>query len=155
MIVLVVKRKPNGAIDKYKARLVALGNNQTTNSYDKIKAPTARNSSAKMIMSIQAKLNLKSCVIDIKGAFLKSTIKMHRNENLYVRLPDGRIGKLLKYLYGLKQAGKEWHENLSYTLLNDGYTQSAGDPCVFYKKVNKDYIMLTHVDDLFLCCSNK
>ena len=42
MLVLTVKRLPNGQIDKYKARLVALGNHQKENSYEHIKAGTVR-----------------------------------------------------------------------------------------------------------------
>ena len=40
MWVLQIKRdKKTGAIDEYKARLVALGNNQTSSSYKDIKSP--------------------------------------------------------------------------------------------------------------------
>ena len=46
-------------------------------------------------------------VLDIKGAYLKSTIKDPDKEKLYLRYPDGRTFKLLKYIYGLKQAGYE------------------------------------------------
>ena len=40
MLVLVIKRKPDGTIDKYKARLVALGNQQKPDSYGDIKSAT-------------------------------------------------------------------------------------------------------------------
>jgi Reverse transcriptase (RNA-dependent DNA polymerase) len=68
MIVLQVKRKTDGTIDKYKARLVALGNQQLKEQFDKIKSPTARTASVKMLVAIQAKLNALSCVMDVKGA---------------------------------------------------------------------------------------
>ena len=43
MFVLTIKRDPiTGKIDKYKARLVALGNQQDPSSYEAIKSGTAR-----------------------------------------------------------------------------------------------------------------
>ena len=96
MLVLVIKRKPDGSIDKYKARLVALGNQQRPDSYGEIKSATARSSTAKMLMSIQAKTNGKSMVLDVKGAYLKSHIREELDERLYLILPDGRKVKLLK-----------------------------------------------------------
>jgi len=104
MLILKLKRTINDEIDKYKARLVALGNQQTNDTYEKIKSPTARSSTCKMLISIQAKLSLKSRVIDIKGAYLKPVMKKYKNKNIYIKLPDGRFALLEKYLYGLKQS---------------------------------------------------
>ena len=155
MFTLVVKRdKATGDIDKYKARLVALGNQQKPSSYDLIKSNTARSASVKMLMAIQAKTSAKSMILDVKGAYLKSHIKEWKDEKLFIRLPDGRIKKLEKYLYGLKQAGAEWESNITKTLLEAGYKQSA-DPLVLSKWIGKDFIIMSlHVDD-FYCISSK
>ncbi len=155
MIVLQVKRTPDGKIDKYKARLVALGNQQRRDQYGNIKSPTARSSTVKMLIAIQAKTNAYSCVMDVKGAYLKSKIDP-KKEVLYLRLPNGQYVKLKKYLYGLKQAGYEWNDLLANTLKANGYSQSLHDPCVFYKRyTNGDYIiMATHVDDFYVIASN-
>jgi hypothetical protein len=109
-----------------------------------------------MLISIQAKLGLKSKVIDIKGAYLKAIVKGYNNEKLYLRLPDGSIAKLNKYLYGLKQAGSEWNELLSNVLFNNKYNQSDVDPCVFYKHIDKNnyIIMCTHVDDFYVVATS-
>jgi hypothetical protein len=88
-------------------------------------------------------LNLKSAVIDVKGAYLKASIRNYKKENLYLRLPDGTYVKLEKYIYGLKQAGTEWNKYLSNVLLENGYSQSQVEDCVFYKHIdNNNYIML-------------
>jgi len=154
MWVLTVKRKPDGSIDKYKARLVALGNHQKANQYDRIKSSTARSSCVKMLISIQAKTRAHSCVLDVKGAFLKSKVT---NELLFLRLPDGRIVQLLRYLYGLKQAGYQWQETLSLVLLKNGYTRSLHDNCIYFKNMdNKNFIvMATHVDDFYVIASKQ
>ena len=107
MFVLSIKRKPNGEIDKYKARLVAFGNQQPSSSYGQIKSGTARSATVKLLISIQAKTGAVSMVLDVKGAYLKSVIDEAKGEKLYLRLPDGSLAKLKKYLYGLKQAGYE------------------------------------------------
>ncbi len=154
MWVLTVKRNTDGTIDKYKARLVALGNQQKEDQYDKIKSPTARSSTVKMLISIQAKTKAKSCVLDVKGAYLKSKIY---DEKLYIRFPDGKYGRLKKYLYGLKQAGYQWNETLADVLIKSGYKRSVHDPCVFsLRKGEKDFvIMTTHVDDFYVIASHQ
>jgi len=151
MFTLTVKRNPStGAIEKYKARLVALGNQQHESSYDQIKSLTARGSSVKLLIAIQAATNAHSMVLDVKGAYLKSEINEMKNEKLYVRLPNGSIKKLQRYLYGLKQAGKEWQDNITKTLLEAGY-KSTIDPLVFTKRKGKDYIAMSiHVDDFYV-----
>ena len=39
--------------------------------------------------------------------------------------------KLVKSIYGLKQAGYLWNKLLTETLLTYGYIQTKADPCVF------------------------
>ena len=55
MMVLQLKRNPDGSIDKYKARLVALGNQQGPSSYDRVKSGTTRSATVKLMVSLQAK----------------------------------------------------------------------------------------------------
>jgi hypothetical protein len=51
----------------------------------------------------------------------------------------------------LKQAGFEWSETLSKVLKHHGYLQSVYDPCLFYKRKGKDYIVMSiHVDDFYV-----
>jgi hypothetical protein len=95
-----------------------------------------------------------SMVLDVKGAYLKSTIKEGSSEKLYIRYPNGKIHKLNKYLYGLKQAGFEWQKNVTTCLLKYGYIQSKADPMVFTKHVDDDFcIMSLHVDDFYVISS--
>jgi len=155
MLVLVIKRHPDGRIDKYKARLVALGNQQTANSYDQIKSGTARSAAVKMLISLQAKTAGLSMVLDVKGAYLKSHIVEEDENKLYLRLPSGDIVQLKKYLYGLKQAGYHWQMNITGCLLRLGYEQSTADPLVFSRRKRDEYIvMVLHVDDFYCVSSN-
>lgn len=150
---LVAKRDAEGKIEKYKARLVANGNTQPESTYDDIKSPTARSASVKLAIAIAAKQGYKVRVFDVKGAYLK--VRVHADKRLFVRLPDGRLARLLKYLYGLKQAGLEWHLELKSLLIKLGYKQSTADNCVFTYMNNGDYVnIVVHVDDLFCTASS-
>ena len=92
--------------------------------------------------------------IDIKGAFLHATLQ----EEIFMQLPpgtdltmDGEVVtvRLLKSLYGLKQAGREWYLALSAILLSIGFLQSAADPCLFVHP-NRGISILAYVDDLLI-----
>jgi hypothetical protein len=109
-----------------------------------------------MLMSIQTKTGGKSMVLDVKGAYLKSHIREELDERLYLILPDGRKVKLLKYIYGLKQAGYEWEQNVTKVLLKLGYKQSKRDTRAFSKWVCDDYIIMsTHVDKFYVVSSKQ
>ena len=57
---------------------------------------------------------------------------------------------MTKYLYGLKQAGKEWNDNVTNTLISNGYLPTE-DASVFYRKENVDFILMSiHVDDFYV-----
>jgi hypothetical protein len=156
MFVLQIKRHADGTIDKYKARLVALGNQQTEDQYAAVKSPTARSATVKLLIAIQAKLpNAVSVVMDVKGAYLKSKVDPS-DRNLIVRLPNKKYVRLKKYLYGLKQAGLKWNQLLTQTLVAHGYKQSLHDPCLFTKHQKKDFTyIVVHVDDLYVVSSNQ
>jgi hypothetical protein len=74
---------------------------------------------------------------------------------LFIRYPNGKIYKLLKYIYGLKQAGYEWQKNITTELLRLGYKQSITDPLVFSRHDGKKWIiMCIHVDDFYVVASH-
>ena len=76
--------------------------------------------------------------------------------DIYMELPQGlNVGpesgryvlKLQKNLYGLKQAGHNWFENISGALGNLSIKPSKVDPCVF---IGEDVIVLVYVDDCLI-----
>jgi len=68
--------------------------------------------------------------MDVKGAYLNSKIK----EELYMNQPEGyddgsgRVCRLIKSLYGIKQAGCEWNLEFNQQLESHGWTPSMVDP---------------------------
>ncbi len=90
MWVLQIKRdKITGEIDKYKARLVALGNQQKHGSYTDINSNTVRSNSVKLMLALMAQTDSEAMVIDIKGAYLKSEIDKQKNGKLSAQLRNG------------------------------------------------------------------
>ncbi|CAM9964020.1 unnamed protein product [Sphacelaria rigidula] len=83
---------------------------------------------------------------------------------VYMRLPEGCsvltdvTVKLEKYIYGIKQASRQWSRFLCQTLLEDvGMVQCEADPCVFKMEDAGDVrvTVVVHVDDILISGSKK
>jgi hypothetical protein len=71
-----------------------------------------------------------------------SVSNTNANHNMY-------CVKLVKSLYGLKQSGRMWYNQLKEFLLNKGYLNNNDCPCVFIRKfITGFYIISIYVDDL-------
>ena len=59
--------------------------------------------------------------------------------------------KLRRSLYDLKQYGRMWYNRLTEYLINDGYINNSICPCVFIKRSELGFAILTiYVDDINL-----
>jgi hypothetical protein len=83
------------------------------------------------------------------------------DSNIYMKVPDGISAlnvyanhniycvKIVKSLYGLKQPGRMWYNQLKEFLLNKGYSNSNGCPCVFIRRSSTRFCIISiYVDDL-------
>ena len=62
---------------------------------------------------------------------------------------SGRVCLLIKTLYGLKQASREWNKELDAKLRKKGYVRLRSDPCVYIWHVAEDFVIITvWVDDM-------
>ena len=157
-LVLKIKRHPDGTVDKYKARLTARGFLQQFGAdYIYTRSPVTTNATFRMVLA-HAKLNKRRLMlVDFAAAFLYPLLK----EEIYLKVPNlcsdaGKIVKLLKTLYGLKQASYEWNKQLSQALIKMGFKQISDDidECLFVHK-EWDIIMCTHVDDCIVSFTDK
>ena len=72
-------------------------------------------------------------------------------------MPPGSklVCKLIKSIYGLKQASREWFAKLTASLLAAGYTQSHSDHSLFtFKDGDKFIAVVVNVDDVLLAGNN-
>eukprot|EP00121_Abeoforma_whisleri_P005056 Awhi_evm1s4572 len=157
--VLKVKRDENGNFVKRKARLVAQGYDQKLGyDYFQSSSPVMSKPMIRLLLSIAQVLNLNAYQADVKNAYLNSSVK----EDIYLKPPhgmnlldevnitDNELWKLLKAIYGTKQAGRNWFELLSSLIIKQGFVRCQSEPCVFIK-LNNDgsrIIIGIYVDDI-------
>ena len=68
---------------------------------------------------------------------------------------ENRVCKLVKSLYCLKQAPKQWHEKFDNVMLSNGFKINECDKCVYVKTTQKGYVIVClYVDDMLIIGSN-
>ncbi|KAL8126916.1 hypothetical protein AgCh_014006 [Apium graveolens] len=162
-----VEYLPNGAVDRYKALLVAKGFTQTAGlDYFETFAPVAKMATLRILLTLAAKRGWCVKQPDVTNAFLHGIV----NEEVDMALPPGYtpssqlfsvlpvkiwVCRLLKYIYGLKQAPHQWFIALSQALLRFGFVQLASDSSLFQLTRAGDVAyVLIYVDDMLLTGSN-
>jgi len=159
MLIFDRKRDQNGKVERHKARNVGKGFLQVAGrDYTEKWAPVVRQATLRTLLAVAAAKNLHMEQMDIKTAFLNGTLK----EELYVRQPKGfergdptQLCRLVKAIYGLKQAAREWYLAFITALSAAGFERSAADPCLLYKKVGDGMVyILVYVDDLLVVGSS-
>jgi hypothetical protein len=148
--VFTIKTKADGTIERFKARLVARGFSQVHGQdYSETFAPTVRMDTLRLFLAIVALENLECSQFDIKNAFTESRLK----EKIYMSPPQGVEVKkgfalqVLRSLYGLKQAARDWNLLIKRELLQWGFVQSLADPCMFIHP-QRGIRLLVYVDDV-------
>ncbi|KAL2247898.1 UNVERIFIED_CONTAM: Retrovirus-related Pol polyprotein from transposon TNT 1-94, partial [Sesamum indicum] len=106
------KLKPNGTIDKFKARLVAKEFKQKERIYYfDTYAPVARLTTIQVLIALASLYNLPIYQMDVKTTFLygelEEEIYMDQLEGFVAHGNKHKVCKLVKSLYGLKQAPKQ------------------------------------------------
>jgi hypothetical protein len=164
----VMKFKPGfkSTPARYKARFVIKGYSQIPGlDYTETYAPVAKHYSLRVIMAIAATRDLEMVQLDVKTAFLYGTL----DEEIYMKQPEGfivpgregEVCRLIKSLYGLKQASRVWNIKFNEFLILFGLTRSIADPCVYYRHLRKGEadeeitIFILYVDDGLILSSTK
>lgn len=146
------KISADGVVEKRKARLVAKGFTQTFGTdYHETFAPVVRYASIRIMIAIAAQRKMKLFQMDVKTAFLNGDIE----ECIHMEQPEGyndnsgRVCKLQKSLYGLKQAGRNWNKKLDEVLTSFGLKKSSTDQCIYFNHDMELFIPI-YVDDLLI-----
>ncbi|KAL4587787.1 hypothetical protein LXL04_000661 [Taraxacum kok-saghyz] len=128
-----VKRRSDGSIDRYKARLVAQGFSQ------------------------EAGWRIRQ--LDINNAFLNGDL----TEVVYMKQPKGfedptkphHVCRLHKALYRLKQAPRAWFTKLKQYLVTNGFRACQSDTSLFVRSSPSSTIyVLVYVDDVIVTGTN-
>ncbi|KAG8502903.1 hypothetical protein CXB51_000532 [Gossypium anomalum] len=124
--IFTTKFKPDGSIDRYKARLVARGFTQTYGlDYEETFALVAKLNTIRVLLSIAVNLEWPLIQLDVKNAFLNGEL----NEEVYMDFSPGfegskgQVCKFKKSLYGLKQSPRAWFNHFAKAMTSRHYTQ--------------------------------
>jgi hypothetical protein len=109
------------------------------------------------LISLAIKNHLSLQLMDVVTAYFYQSL----DSNIYMKVPDGISAlnvyanrniycvKIVKSLYGLKQPGRMWYNQLKEFLLNKGYSNSNDCPCVFIRRSSTRFCIISiYVDDL-------
>lgn len=149
-----IKLNERGEEDKLKSRFVPKGFQMREGiDYTEVFAPTLKYTTLRIFLSLVANMDYELVQLDVSNAFLNATVK----EDVYTRLPEGFrdeddtfVLKLLKALYGIHQAPREWYLLVRVFIVKEmGFTQCGTDSCLFKKrsKTGRLMLMVMFVDD--------
>ncbi|KFY80857.1 hypothetical protein V499_00312 [Pseudogymnoascus sp. VKM F-103] len=158
----VYKKKygADGLLHKYKARLVARGDQQREGiDYDEIFATVVKGSSWKVLLAISASLGWKVHLMDVVTAFLNSELSepkifLYPPQGMQ-GVPTGKVMLLRKAIYGLKQSPRAWYEKFRSQMVIWGWRVSSFDSCVFIQDQRKLIVAIWVDDNLILGADEK
>eukprot|EP00854_Cymbomonas_tetramitiformis_P010937 gene10937-biopygen11201 len=158
---LKVKLGKHRRLQKRKRRICVRGNKQEYGvDYVDTFAPCTQLSSVRIVIVLALNLGLVVYHMDVDTAFLNYVLE----KDLYVRLPRGleyggcRCAKLLKAVYGLKQAGKEWFNTSDAFIMGYDSRMQRRDvePCLYFiKDTELMVVILAYVDDYLVARNDK
>lgn len=181
--VLRNKYRSDGTLERRKARIVAKGFNQIPGiDFYESYSPVGRLSSLRLLFALSAKHHLAVTQLDVTTAYLYGDIDTETYMDLPELLLDSldiiskmdpdplirdkaakmlakvRKGnqacRLIRAIYGLKQAGRQWHSTLTSTFKEAGLRPTHSDPCLFTDE-SKRIFVLVYVDDLLIATKDK
>jgi hypothetical protein len=115
--------------------------------FDEVFASVVKKQSLRILIALAAILGLEITHADCITAYLNSLI----DKELYVRLPNGRVVRLKKALYGMKQSARCWQEHLLAIMQELGYLRLSSDQCIYINSQGEEIIIVAiYVDDLFV-----
>ncbi|KAK9004472.1 hypothetical protein V6N11_002272 [Hibiscus sabdariffa] len=136
----VFKKKTDmdGNVQTYKGRLVAKGFRQIHGvDYDETFSPVAMFKSIRIMLAVAAFHDYEIWQMDVKTAFLNGKLE----EDVYMTQPEGfvtpenvgKICKLQRSIYGLKQASRSWNLRFNEAIQEFGFIRNEDEPCVYKK----------------------
>ncbi|KAL4323733.1 hypothetical protein GQ457_11G029180 [Hibiscus cannabinus] len=152
----VFKKKTDmdGNVQTYKGRLVAKGFRKIHGvDYDETFSPVAMFKSIRILLAVAAFHDYEIWQMDVKTVFLKGKLE----EDVYMTQPKGfvtpenvgKVCKLQRSIYGLKQASRSWNLRFNEAIQEFGFIRNEDETCV-YKKFSGSIVsfLILYVDDV-------
>ncbi|KAK8681085.1 hypothetical protein V6N13_053492 [Hibiscus sabdariffa] len=146
----------DGNVQTYKGRLVAKGFRQIHGvDYDETFSPVAMFKSIRILLAVAAFHDYEIWQMDVKTTFLNGKLE----EDVYMTQPEGfvtpenagKVCKLQRSIYGLKQASRSWNLRFNEAIQEFGFIRNEDEPCV-YKKFSGSIVsfLILYVDDILI-----
>jgi phage pi2 protein 07 len=150
----------DGSLDWYKAHWVLQDFTQRLGvDCDETFSPVVKHATIRTVLSLAVSMGWLVHQLDIKNAFLHSTL----SEIVYCFQPAGFIDpmhpqlvcRLSKSLYGLKQAPRAWYHCFASYLVSLGFMEAKSNTSLFIYRCGADtaYLLL-YVDNIILTFSS-
>ncbi|CAI7849046.1 unnamed protein product, partial [Closterium sp. NIES-54] len=154
MWIFSVKRPP-GSPPSFKARYVARGFHQRQGvDYFQTFSPSLKMTTLRVLLHVAAQRDYELHSLDISTTFLQGSL----HEEIWLRRPPGFTGSfpagiqwsLVRLVYGLCQAPREWHDTPRTTLAALWFSPSTADPSLFLRTDMSlpPFYVLVYVNDL-------
>ncbi|KAE8889350.1 hypothetical protein PF007_g14784 [Phytophthora fragariae] len=164
--VFKTKTHADGTVERYKDRLVVCGNEQEYGIDYIVTFSAVLDLTTGKLISVMAHVwEVPARHGDVPSAYVKAD--KEEGLEIYLYIPDGMeipdellalLGvkhkgqlalRLIKSLYGLKQAGRLWNRLLHKILVKLGFCQCYTDSCLYYKRDAGGVTLVgVYVDDL-------
>ncbi|PKU79142.1 Retrovirus-related Pol polyprotein from transposon TNT 1-94 [Dendrobium catenatum] len=155
------KYNSDGSVARYKARLVAQGNQQEYGiNYQDTFSPVAKIPTIRILFTVALFHHWRIQQLDVDNAFLHGDI----NETIYIQQPKGfvdannplHVCRLHKAIYGLRQAPRLWYTTFTSHLRQLGFAHSQADPSLLIRHKEATHIyLLVYVDDILITGNNE
>ncbi|CAI7874928.1 unnamed protein product [Closterium sp. NIES-53] len=152
--VLRVKTDAEGRLERRKTRLVIKGFQQREGiDFQEVFSPVAKAPTLRLLLAAAAVCGWKVEQMDVNTAFLYGVV----DEEIYMKQPEGyddgsgRVCRLNKAIYGLKEAPRCWYARLVEVLEALGFKVSGCDESLFMTEGEEEKVfVLVYVDDILL-----
>jgi len=165
-LTFVLKKKiKKGREDRYKARGCFRGDLVSKEDVAETYSPTVSSVTCAALQQVAIIDEMYQQLVDTVGAFLAQDypdsapplyVKLDKQVAEICGLDSKQIYRVVKYLYGIPDAGRAYYKAYRDTLLSASYKQSQLDPCLFFMNSSEGALYAwIHVDDTWVAASTK
>jgi hypothetical protein len=113
--------------------------------FEEVYAPVSKHTTLRALLAIVAQQDLELHQLDVKTAFLNGELE----GEIYMQQPQGYeqggpniVCRLLRTLYGLRQAPRAWYQCLKKVLENLEFVASSADAALFQGTMDGETVWL-------------